>query len=228
MAKHLDLEEQEQLDQIKHFWNTWGSLISSLIIVVAGSVAAWNGYQYWQNRQAGHAAALFESIETALRSGDQARMMQAFDDIRSRYPRTVHAAQAGLTIAKTMVDAGKFDGAKDALKWVAVNASDDGLKAIAHSRLASVLLDQRDYDEALKQLSAKIPVEFEGVFADRRGDVLLLQEKRPEAIAEYRKAYKLLDEKIEYRGLVEVKLGALGASPVAAVVDASLPLPGGR
>lgn len=228
MAKHLDLEEQEQLDQLKHFWNTWGSLISSLIIVVAGSVAVWNGYQYWQNRQAGQAAALFESIETALRSGDQARMMQAFDDIRSRYPRTVQAAQAGLAVAKVMVDSSKLDGAKDALNWVAGNASDDGLKAIAQLRLASVLLDQKEYDEALKQLSAKMPVEFEGVFADRRGDVFLLQDKRPEAIAEYARAYKRIDEKIEYRGLVEVKLGALGASPVTAAVDASLPVQGGR
>ena len=24
MAKHLDLEEQEQIDALKHFWNTWG------------------------------------------------------------------------------------------------------------------------------------------------------------------------------------------------------------
>ncbi|WP_291518642.1 tetratricopeptide repeat protein, partial [Acidovorax sp.] len=70
MAKHLDLEEQEQLDQLKHFWNTWGALISSVVIVVAGSVAAWNGYQFWQNRQASQAAALFESVDVAVRSGD--------------------------------------------------------------------------------------------------------------------------------------------------------------
>jgi predicted negative regulator of RcsB-dependent stress response len=228
MAKHLDLEEQEQLDQLKHFWNKWGSLISSLIVVVAGSVAAWNGYQYWQNRQSGQAAALFESVEAALRSGDQARMSQAFEDIRGRYPRTVQAAQAGLAVAKAMVDAGKLDGAKDALNWVAENAGDDGLKAIAQLRLASVLLDQKDYDEALKHLSAKIPVEFEGAFADRRGDIFVLQEKRPEAIAEYTKAYKRIDEKIEYRGLVEVKLAALGASPVAATTEASLPVQGVR
>jgi predicted negative regulator of RcsB-dependent stress response len=52
MAKALDLEEQEQLDQIKHFWRTWGNLISWVLIAVLGSYAAWNGYQYWQRTQA--------------------------------------------------------------------------------------------------------------------------------------------------------------------------------
>lgn len=228
MAKHLDLEEQEQLDQLRHFWNTWGVLISSVVIVVAGSVAAWNGYQYWQNRQAGQAAALFESVEASLRTGDQGRMTQAFSDIRERYSSTTQAAQAGLAVAKAMVDAGKLDGAKDALGWVAINASDEGLKAVAQLRLAALLLDQKAYDDALKQLSNKVPAEFEGVFADRRGDVFLMQEMRPQAIAEYTKAYKLVDEKIDYRRLVEVKLGALGVSPVAAAANGASPVQGGR
>jgi predicted negative regulator of RcsB-dependent stress response len=62
MAKALDLEEQEQLDQIKHFWNKWGNLISWLLIAVLGSYAAWNGYQYWQRDQAAKAAVLFDEV----------------------------------------------------------------------------------------------------------------------------------------------------------------------
>jgi len=45
MSKHLDLEEQEQLDQLKHFWNKYGNVITWLLIVVMGSYAGWNGYQ---------------------------------------------------------------------------------------------------------------------------------------------------------------------------------------
>jgi predicted negative regulator of RcsB-dependent stress response len=52
-TQHLDLEEQEQLDQLKHFWNTYGNLISALLIAVFGSFAAYNGYQYWQRRRCG-------------------------------------------------------------------------------------------------------------------------------------------------------------------------------
>lgn len=219
MAKHLDLEEQEQLDQLKHFWNTWGTLISGVIIVVAGSVGAWNGYQFWQNRQASQAAALFESVDIAVRGGDQARMAQAFGDIRDKYPGTAQAAQAGLAVSRAMVDAGNVDGAKDALTWVGSNARDDGLKAIARLRLAGLFLDQKNFDEALRQLSASAPPEFGAVFADRRGDILIQQDKRAEAIAQYTKAYEAMDEKAEYRQLVEVKLAALGASTQASGVQ---------
>jgi len=221
MATHLDLEEQEQLDQLKHFWNTWGTLISSVLLVVAGGLAAWNGYQYWQNRQAAQAAALFDAVEVAAKAGDQARVTQAFGDLRSRYAGTTQAAQAGLTVAKTLVEAGNADAAKEALAWVADHAGDEGLKALARLRLASVLLDQKNYDEALKQVSASVPPEFEAVFADRKGDILVSQGKRPEAIAEYTKAYKAFEEGLEYRRLVEIKLGALGVAPNGVAVAAA-------
>ena len=221
MATHLDLEEQEQLDQLKHFWNTWGTLISTVLIVVAGSLAAWNGYQYWQNRQAGQAAALFDAVEVAAKSGDQERVALAFGDLKAKYAGTTQAAQAGLAVAKAQIEAGKPDAAKEALAWVADKAGDDGLKALARLRLASVLMDQKNYDEALQQLSASAPPEFEAVFADRKGDILASQGKRAEAIAEYTKAYKAFEEGIEYRRLVEIKLGALGVAPDGVAVAAA-------
>ena len=213
MANHLDLEEQEQLDQLKHFWNTWGTLISSVLLVVVGSLAAWNGYQYWQNRQAGQAAALFDAVDVAARAGDQARMAQAFGDLKSKYARTTQASQAGLALAKTYVDSGNTEGAKDVLAWIAAESGDEGLKALARLRLSSVLMDQKNYDEALKQLDGNTPAEFEAVVADRKGDVYQLQGKRAEAIAEYAKAYKAFEDAIEYRRPVEIKLGALGVAP---------------
>lgn len=221
MATHLDLEEQEQLDQLKHFWNTWGTLISTVLIVVAGSLAAWNGYQYWQNRQAGQAAALFDAVEVAAKSGDQERVALAFGDLKAKYAGTTQAAQAGLAVAKAQIEAGKPDAAKEALAWVADKAGDEGLKALARLRLASVLMDQKNYDEALQQLSASAPPEFEAVFADRKGDILASQGKRAEAIAEYTKAYKAFEEGLEYRRLVEIKLGALGVAPDGVAVAAA-------
>lgn len=221
MANHLDLEEQEQLDQLKHFWNTWGTLISSVLILVAGSLVAWNGYQYWQSRQAGQAAALYDAVEVAARSGDPVRMSQAFADLKAKYASTTQASQAGLALAKTMVEAGDADSAKEPLAWVAAQSGDDGLKALAKVRLASVLMDQKNYDDALKELSGSAPAEFEAVFADRKGDIYLLLDKRADAIAEYTKALKALEEGVEYRRLVEVKLGALGVSPQGTAVAAA-------
>ena len=213
MANHLDLEEQEQLDQLKHFWNTWGTLISTVVVLVFGSVAVWNGYQYWQNRQAIQAAALFDAVDVAARAGDQGRMEQAFADLRSKYAGTTQAAQAGLALAKSMQDAGNAQGAKEALTWVAEKAGDDGYKALAKLRLSSVLMDQKELDGALAQVSGTFPAEFDAVVADRKGDILMQQGKQDAAIAEYNKAFKAFDDRLEYRRLVEVKLNSLGVRP---------------
>jgi predicted negative regulator of RcsB-dependent stress response len=218
MANHLDLEEQEQLDQLKHFWNTWGTLISSLALLVFGSIAAWNGYQYWQNRQATQAAALFDAVDVASSTGDQARMEQAFGDLRSKYSGTTQTAQAGLILAKTLLDVGNIKGAREALTWVAEKANDDGYKALARLRLSSVLMDLKELDEALKQVSGSFPAEFEAVVADRKGDILMLQGKPDQAVAEYRRAFKAFDDRVEYRRLVEVKLNALGVHPQGAAM----------
>ena len=216
MANHLDLEEQEQLDQLKHFWNTWGTLISALALLIFGSVAAWNGYQYWQNRQATQAAALFDAVDVAARAGDQARMEQAFGDLRASYAGTTQTAQAGLMLAKSMLEAGNIKGASETLTWVAEKASDDGYKALARLRLSSVLMDQKELDEALKQVAGSFPSEFEAVVADRKGDILILQGKQEQAVAEYNRAFKAFDDRVEYRRLVEVKLNALGVRPQGA------------
>ena len=213
MANHLDLEEQEQLDQLKHFWKTWGTLISAALVVVFGAVAAWNGYQFWQNRQAVQASALFDAVELAVQTGDQTRVEQAFGDIREKYASTVQAAQAGLLVAKLEMDKGQSHAAKAALEWTAKNASDDGYRAIARLRLVSVLLEQKAYDEALQALTDKFPPEMHALVADRRGDVLMLQGKNEEAAAEYSSAYSAFENSVEYRRLVEVKLNVLGVKP---------------
>ncbi|GAA3993894.1 tetratricopeptide repeat protein [Comamonas faecalis] len=208
---HFDLEEQEQLEQFKHFWKTWGTLITWLVIVVLGGFAAWNGWRLWQSRQALQATALSEAVELAVQGGDAARVQQAFGDLRKDYGGTVQAAQAGLMAAKSQADAGKWDGAKATLTWVADNSSDKGYAAVARLRLASVLVQEKAYDQALAQLSGSFPPEFVALVADRKGDVLALQDKKAEAIDAYRVAWRAMAQDAEYRRLVEAKLNALGA-----------------
>lgn len=213
MAKHLDLEEQEQLADIKHFWNEYGNLITWALIAVFGAIAAWNGWQYWQRTQATQAAAMYDEVERAAQARDIGRVERAFSDMKDKFGRTTYAQQAGMLAAKTFIENGNTDAAKAALAWVAEKASDDGYQAVARLRLASVLVQAKAYDDALKQLSGEFPKSFEGLVADRRGDVYNLQGKKAEAKAEYIKAYKSSDERAEYRRLVEVKLSALGVDP---------------
>jgi predicted negative regulator of RcsB-dependent stress response len=210
MAAHLDLEEQEQLDELKHFWKQYGNLITWFLIAALGAYAAWNGWQYWQRSQALQASVLYDEVERAAVSGDTARVEQAYKDIQDKFGRTTYAQQAALLAAKVFADKGKPEQARAALQWVADSGGDEGYQAVARLRLAAVLAQTKAYDDALRQLGAAMPAQFEGVAADRRGDIYNLQGKKDQARAEYAKAWKALGADSEYRTLVEVKLTALG------------------
>ncbi|HVE53683.1 MAG TPA: tetratricopeptide repeat protein, partial [Ramlibacter sp.] len=193
MARHLDLEEQEQLDELKHFWNKWGNLITWFLIAVFGAYAAWNGWQYWQRQQAVQAAVLYDEVERAVGGGDAARVEQAVKDVQDKFGGTTYAQQAALLGARFLVQQGKPDAARAALEGVAGKARDEGYQAIARLRLAGLLVEAKSYDDALKQLGG-MPASFEPLAADRRGDIYRLQGKNDQARTEYTKAWQGLTD----------------------------------
>jgi predicted negative regulator of RcsB-dependent stress response len=226
MASPLDLQEQEQLDQIKSFWNQYGSLITWTVTLALAGFAGWNVWQWWQREQGAKAGALYDELDRMAGSGDVEKTVRAFGDLKERFPRTLQAQQGALLAAKLQADKGQADAALGTLGWVADNAGEDELRSIARLRAAGLLLDQKKFDEALKQLDAaqqSKPREFDALIADRRGDILAAQGKRAEAVAAYQAAYKAMDAKTEYRTLIEAKLTALGAAPAAETAAVTAP-----
>ncbi len=216
MALHLDLEEQEQIDQLKHFWNRYGNAITWLLIVVLGAFAAWNGWNYWQRKQATEAAVMYDEVERAAQAADLPKLDRTLSDIQNSYGATTFAQQSALLAARIYQEQKQSDKAQAALAWVAEKSGDEGLRAVAQLRLAGLLLEAKAYDQALQQLAGKMSPEFKALAADRRGDIYLAQGKPDQAKAAYQEAYAALDPQLEYRMLIEVKLNALGAQVPAA------------
>jgi predicted negative regulator of RcsB-dependent stress response len=221
MASPLDLQEQEQLDALKAFWKQYGNLITWLLVAALTAYAGLNAWRWWQRDQAVKAGAMFEQLELAAASGDAQRAGKIFADLKERYARTAYAGQGGLVAARAQFDQGQLDAATASLTWVADNAGEDEYKTIARLRLAGLLLQEKNYDAALKQLDLARAPSFEALVADRRGDVLLAQGKPEQARDAYMAAWKAMDERLEYRRLIDAKLVALGASPQAAANSAS-------
>ncbi len=212
MSNHFDLEEQEQLDQLKHFWKQYGNVISWLLIVVFGAFAAWNGYQWWTKRQAEQASAMYEEVDRVISSGDIGVAEKAFDDMKHRFPSNAYTQQAGLTLAKVAYMSGKQEVAQRALAAVVESGPDNGLTSVAKIRQAGLLVDAKNYEGADAILRGAFPVEFAGLVADKRGDLLLAQGKRDESIVFYKDALKAMPAQDQYRRVVEVKLASLGGS----------------
>lgn len=215
MASNLDLQEQEQLDELKAFWNRYGNLITWTLTLVLAAFAAWNGWNWWERQQGAKASAMFEEFDRAVQAGNAEQAGRVFNDLKDRYARTVYAQQAGLLAAKLQADKNQADAAQASLTWVAEQGKDEEYQALARLRLAGLLLDKKAYDEALKQLDAVKSPEFAPLADDRRGDVLLASGKKDEAVKAFQAAWKAMSDKTDYRRIVESKLTSLGAAPEA-------------
>lgn len=221
MASNLDLQEQEQIDELKAFWNQYGNLITWGLTLVLAGFAAFNGWNWWQRDQATKAALMYDEFDKAVAAGDADQAGRVFNDLKERYARTAFAQQAGLQAAKLQAEKGKVDAAQASLNWVAEKATDEEYQALAHLRLSALAFDKKAYDEALKQVDAVKSPEFAALADDRRGDILLAQGKKEDAVKAYLASHKAMDEKIDYRQIVDAKLASLGAAPEAASAAAS-------
>jgi predicted negative regulator of RcsB-dependent stress response len=215
----LDLEEQEQLDQFKAFWQKYRNLITGVLTVALFAYAAYSGYQWWRNSQAAEASKLYETMVAAIAKGDKDLTLRAANDLQKDFGRTPYAAMASLVAARIASDAGDSAKAIDFLRWASQNASNDGYLALAKLRLASQLIEQGDEKSLAEadQILKEKPIQgFDALWLERRGDWYLAQKKNEQAKASYQEAWKKLDQAKEFpeeaRRLLKVKLDAVGGT----------------
>jgi predicted negative regulator of RcsB-dependent stress response len=180
-----DLEEQEQLDELKTWWKMYGNIVTGILLVVALAVAGWQGWNWWQRQQAAQASAVFSALQTATAQRDAKLARELAGELIDKYSVTSYAGMGALLAARAQVDAGDAKNARVQLAWAAENARDPGLRDLARLRLAAVMLDEKAYDEAMSQLANEPGASFVPRFAELRGDILAAQGKAAEARTAY-------------------------------------------
>lgn len=208
----LDLQEQEQLETLKSWWKDNGTTITVLMAVLVIGVVGWRGLQYYQSKQAHNAATLFQQFTEQLETKDAKRVNDAAAALTDKYSTTLYASKAALAAALVNEQSKNLPQAKIQLTWVIEHSKESGLKDVARLRLAAVLLDEKKYADALKQLEGEHPAAFAALYADLKGDVFAAQGKTAEAQAAYKLAFDKTDEKSNYRSLIEIKLDGLGVA----------------
>jgi predicted negative regulator of RcsB-dependent stress response len=220
-----DLEEQEQLAEMKVWWKQHGNLVVGLITAASISVIAWQGWNWYQRNQTAQASMIYNVLQKSALEKDSQRTKAASGELLEKFGGTTYAPLGALIAAKSMFDAGDLKTAKVQLSWVVEHGKDE-LRDLARLRLAAVLLDEKAYDEALKQLDGSVSAGFAMRFAESRGDILGAQGKTSEARSAYQAAIAKLDEidpsgkgknslqdrqaNAPYREMLQQKLDSLG------------------
>lgn len=199
-----DFEEQEKLDALRDWWGQYGTMLVTLVFVAVAAVAGWRGWQWYQGHQANQAMGYFEALESAVsQPGDDAiaRVKAASQTLREDFPKSGYTSRGVLIAAHTLEKQQDLDGAAQQLQWLITSSPDSALVQLARLRLAGVLLEKKDYEQALVQLENPAP-EFNALYADRRGDILLAKGENEDAVKQWEHA-----------------LGELGDDPLAQIVQ---------
>lgn len=210
-----DLEEQEQIDNLKAWWQTHGNLITTVVAVIAVAVVGWQGWTMYQSKTSAEASVVFDALQQAVYEQDPARIRTLAGELTEKHKGTSYAPLGALMAANASVATGDLKTAQAQLSWVVENA-DDEVRAMARLRLAGVLLDQKAYDEALKVLDAEKTAAFEGRVQALKGDVLVAKGQAKEARVAYSAAIEAIKKRdaaslnTPWGQLLQQRLDALG------------------
>ncbi len=211
----LDLEEQEQLDNLKNWWSKYGNWFSNLLLCALLATASWSGYHWWLNYQSAQAQEVNHKIDAALAQNKKDDAWQSAKLLVDEYPNSPHAIFGVLkTITELRQD--KPEQSIQLIKRMLTEQKDDSpYKTLLMYRLSGLLFEQNKLDESLKMVQktsvyAANP-SWSALFNERHADILLRKGDAQAAIGYYQKVLEHANE-IKNQGLaslIELKLNGL-------------------
>lgn len=205
-----DLEEQESIDQMKAWWEQWGTPVTAAICVCCLGFAGWNGWQWYQRNQAAHASAAYVQLQNAVYTNDMKNVSSISTGLMEEYSTTVYAPLGALQAAAAEVQAGDLKAARTRLQWVIDKSGHPEYDTLARIRLAGIELSEKNTTGALSILQAAKPVkDQEALLQDRFGDVYYAMGDFALARTAWEKAVAAAGQDSPIRGVLQYKLGSL-------------------
>src|ERR1700694_3051643 len=141
-----DLEEQEQIDELKAWWKQYGRMLIVLVVAASVGAAGTAGWQWYKRSQSEKASTLYGALEKAVRANDLKRTRELSGQLMYQCGCTPYGPMAALAAAKASYDSGDAKSAAAQLQWTIDHARDDDLVAIARLRLGGILLGGKKDD----------------------------------------------------------------------------------
>ncbi len=168
------LTDEEQVARLRAWWREYGtSLVVALVLVVAG-VVGWRWYESHQQTHLLSASDLYAQFLDAKGDARDNLAARIIDQGKgTAYPTFVLLAQA-----ETAVSNGKPSEAEPLLQRAVDLASGEELADLARLRLARVLFQTDQSDEALKVLDRIHGEGYLSLAAELQGDIHLARGER--------------------------------------------------
>jgi len=198
----VDSTEEEQVDQIKKWWNSnVKQIIAGAVIGLAG-IWGWNTYSDYQDKQSLNARSLYLSYAS------DSNNLGAYDKLTTDFSSSTYSDQAILLMAKYLFDAGSYTEALGVTEPL-INNPSSVIANTAALRAASIYLQLGKHDQALSILEGQSGNNFSGLIYNLIGDIHLDLGNRAEAQKHYSLAIDNVTANSNLSQLIQIKLDDL-------------------
>ena len=147
-----EVDEEMRQDQIRGLWSRFGNIVIGVAILIVVGVAAWRGWEYWSNLQAGKSGDTYLAAVELSEQGRGDAAIEALTPLLSgghgEYP-----ALARLRIAGEKANKGDPEAALADYEAIAADGSvSDPLRQVARLRAGLIAVDREGYDQVRPKL----------------------------------------------------------------------------
>jgi predicted negative regulator of RcsB-dependent stress response len=202
----------DQGEVVKKWLQDNGSAIVMGLVLAFGGLFGFKQWQGWQESNRQQASYEYEVMGQLLSQNQLDEAMTNFQVLKDDHAKSPYASMAALQMARARLELNQPDLAIGLYEFVVENGYPKAMKTVARERLARVLLDQGQPEEALKLLDGADDISgFESRYSEVRGDILFSQGRNDEAIAAYQESLDQLEAGAGDRSKLVMKLESLGA-----------------
>ena len=198
----IDNTEEEQVEQIKKWWNSNGKQIIAGAVIGLSGIWGWNTYSDYQDNQSLNARSLYLSYAS------DSNNLGAYDKLTTDFSSSSYSDQAILLMAKYLFDAGSYTQALGVIEPL-INNPSSIISNTAALRASSIYLQLGQHDQALLILTEQSEDGFSGPIYNSIGDIYLDIGNRAEAQKYYSLAIDNVTENSNLTQLIQIKLDDL-------------------
>jgi predicted negative regulator of RcsB-dependent stress response len=198
--------EQEEFEKFKSWWKNYGN---ALILGVVLGAAIIGGNKYWthyKEEQYQKASDLFLTTLQSYHNKNYEQVEAQVKNLIENYRATPYASMGSLLMAKVHIEQDNQKLAILSLRNALNYAQDEASDHVARLRLARLLFEKGDYDEALSLLDRRDIAGYEVDYFELRGDIHLKQKNIDSASIAYNDALKAISEDDPYRNILQMKV----------------------
>ena len=207
----LNLVEDDEQEKARKWWQENRLPIISGVVLGLSIIIGFNWWGEYKTGRGEAASMLYQEMINNDADGNRvsSKTSDLGQQIIDQYDDTSYAGKAALILARIAYDNKDMDAAREKLNWAIDNSKQFETVHAARLRLATILMVESKFNEALELLSVEHMEGFESHYYEMRGDIYLNLDQSDKAREAYRAAIDGLSAGSMYEPVLKMKLDAI-------------------